>query len=87
MVAQMVKNARDLGLVPGLGKFPWRWAWQPAPVFLPGKTPWAEEPGRLESRGHKELDVTECLGTAQQLELCCTSGTSTMLYINYTPQN
>ena len=24
MVAQMVKNARDLGLIPGLGKFPWK---------------------------------------------------------------
>ena len=47
----MVKNARDLGLVPGLGKFPWRWAWQPAPVFLLGESSWTEEPGRLQSMG------------------------------------
>ena len=24
-----------------------RWAWQPTPVFLPGESPWTEEPGRL----------------------------------------
>ena len=27
-------NARDPGSIPGLGRFPWRWAWQPTPVFL-----------------------------------------------------
>ena len=26
----------DLGLIPGLGRFPWRRPWQPTPVFLPG---------------------------------------------------
>ena len=25
----------DAGLIPGLGKFPWRRKWQPTPVFLP----------------------------------------------------
>ena len=24
----------------------WRRAWQPAPVLLPGESPWPEEPGR-----------------------------------------
>ena len=28
---------------------PWRRKWQPTPVFLPGKYPWTEEPGRLYS--------------------------------------
>ena len=28
-------NAEDLGSVPGLGRFPWRRAWQPTPLFLP----------------------------------------------------
>ena len=31
-------NAGDLGSVPGLRRFPWRRKWQPAPVFLPGKS-------------------------------------------------
>ena len=33
------------------GKIPWRRAWQPAPVFLPGEPPWREGPGRLQSTG------------------------------------
>ena len=30
-------NAKDLGLIPGLGRFPWRRKWQLAPVLLPRK--------------------------------------------------
>ena len=29
------------------GKIPWRRKWQPTPVFLLGRIPWTEEPGRL----------------------------------------
>ena len=32
------QNAGDLGLIPGSGRFPWRRAWQPTPVFLPGES-------------------------------------------------
>ena len=39
------------GLSPWIGKIPWRRAWQPTSVFLPGESPWAEEPGRLQSIG------------------------------------
>ena len=31
-------NAGDPGLIPGLGKSPWKRAWQPPPVFLPGES-------------------------------------------------
>ena len=38
----MVKNrptdagdVGDMGLIAGLGRFPWKRAWQPTPVFLP----------------------------------------------------
>ena len=48
-------NVGDLGLIPGLERFPWRRAWHPTPVFLPGESPWTEEPGG----GHKKSDVTE----------------------------
>ena len=44
-------NVGDLGSIPGLGKFPWKRAWQPTPVFLPRKSLWTEEPGRLQSMG------------------------------------
>ena len=39
----------------------WRRKWQPTPVFLPGESPWTEEPSRLQCRGHKESDMTEQL--------------------------
>ena len=34
-----------------LGSIPWRRTWQPTPVFLPGESPWKEEPGGLQSMG------------------------------------
>ena len=49
------------GLDPWVGKISWRRAWQPTPVFLPGEPPWTEEPGGLQSMGHKELDTIEKL--------------------------
>ena len=38
-------------LDPWVGKIPWRTPWQPTPVFLPGESPWTEEPGGLQSIG------------------------------------
>ena len=32
-----------------VGIIPWRSAWQPTPVFLPGESPRSEEPGGLQS--------------------------------------
>ena len=43
---------------PWIGKIPWRRGWQSTPVFLPGESPWTEEP-----RGHKEWNMTERLRT------------------------
>ena len=51
-------NARDVGSVSGLGRSPWRGKWQPTPVFLPGEIPGTEEPGRLQSIGSQESDMT-----------------------------
>ena len=52
-VARVVKNlavnAGDIRVVcsiPGSGRFPWRRAWQPTPVFLPGKSH-GQKPARL----------------------------------------
>ena len=66
LVAQTVKNlpadgkestcnAGDMGSIPGLRKIPWRRAWQPTPVFLPGESPWTEEPGGLQSMGSQRV--------------------------------
>ena len=54
------KRPKRHGFSLWVGKIPWRRAWQPTPVFLPGESygqrslvdycPW----------GHKESDMTEC---------------------------
>jgi len=49
LMAQTVKNLLQCGspgINPWVGKIPWRRAWQPTPVFLPGESPWTQEPGR-----------------------------------------
>ena len=43
------------GFDPWVGKIPWRRAWQPTPVFLPGEFPWTEELGRLKSMGSQRV--------------------------------
>ena len=57
-MALVVKNppanagdARNVEFNPWVRKIPWRRAWQPTPVFLPGESPWTEEPGGLQSMG------------------------------------
>ena len=42
-------------------------AWQPTPIFLPGESPWTEEPGRLQSMGSQRVDSTERLSTPHPL--------------------
>ena len=58
LVAQMVKasayNVGDPGVIPGIGKIPWRRKWQPTPVFLPG-----------ESHGQRSLEVYTVHGVAK----------------------
>ena len=39
------------GFSPWVRKIPWKRTWQPTLVFLPGESPWTEEPGRLQSVG------------------------------------
>ena len=57
LVDQTVKNPPAMRLDPWVGKIPWRRAWQPTPVFLPGKSlgqrslvgysPWSQSWTRL----------------------------------------
>ena len=48
-------NAGDLGLIPGLGRFPWRKAWQYTPVFLPRESPWTEKPDGQQFMGSQRV--------------------------------
>ena len=61
---------------PWVRKTPWKRAWQPTPVFLPG-----ESRGQSSLAGHspwacKELDTTERLGTQVEIILDYLDGTS-----------
>ena len=44
---------------PWAGKTPWRRAWQPAPVFLPGESSGQRTMAGYHPWGHKESDRTE----------------------------
>ena len=50
--------------VPWVRKILWSRKWQPTPEFLPGKIPWIEEPGGLQSIGSQrvrhDLSVHAC---------------------------
>ena len=65
-MALMVKNPpanagdlRETQLRSWVRKMPWRRAGEPTPVLLPGESPGTEEPGGLQSTGHRESDTTE----------------------------
>ena len=65
-VALMVKNPpanagdrRDVGSIPELGRFPWRRAWQPTLVFLPGESLGQRSLVGYSPQGPKESDTTE----------------------------
>ena len=51
VVKNLPVNVGDMGSSPGSEKMLWRRKWKSDPVFLPGESPWTEEPGRLQSLG------------------------------------
>ena len=48
---------------------PWRRKWRPTPVFFPGKIPWTEEPGGLQSMRLQRFGHN--LATKQQQSRVC----------------
>ena len=70
----MVKNPfanegdkRNCGFHPWVRKIPWRRAWQPIPVLLPGESHGQRRLVGYNPRGGKESDTTERLNTAIHL--------------------
>ena len=49
----------DVGLIPGVGKIPWRRAWGPTPVFLPGESHGQRSLAGCSPWGRKESDTAE----------------------------
>ena len=61
MVRNPTANAediRDVGAIPGLGRSPGEGMATHSSI-LAWRIPWTEEPGGLQSIGHKEFDMTE----------------------------
>ena len=46
------RSRRRLGFDPWVWKIPWRRAWQPTPVFLPGESHWQRSPEGYSPCGH-----------------------------------
>ena len=61
MIKNPPANAGDKGLIPGLGRFPWRKKWQPTLVFLLGKPHGQRSLVGYSPGGHDESDMTERL--------------------------
>ena len=61
----MVKNSpamqatQEMRVLSQVGKIPWRRAWQPTPVFLPGKSHRQRSLAGYSPWGCKESDMTE----------------------------
>ena len=51
----VMQEPRRLGFDPWVGKIPRKGAWQSTPVFLPGESPWTEEPGCLQTMGSQKV--------------------------------
>ena len=49
-------NARDVGLISGLGRFPGEGNCKPTPVILTWEIPWTEEPGAYSPWGFKRVE-------------------------------
>ena len=50
---------------------PWRRAWQPTPIFLPGESYGQRRLAGYDLQGHKELDTTKGSLHAQYYMYCC----------------
>ena len=66
-VAQWVKNLpgmQDPGFDSWIEKIPWKRAWQPTPVFLPGESHGPRSLLGYSPESRKELDMTEATDNA-----------------------
>jgi len=66
LVVQTVKNLPAMWET-WVGKIPWRRAWQPTPVFLPGESHGQRSLVSYSPWSLKESDTTDRLSTAQHL--------------------
>ena len=53
------RRPKSCGFNPWIETMSWSRAWQPSPVFLPGKSPWTEEPDKLQPMGSQRGNTTD----------------------------
>ena len=81
-------NARDLGSIPGSGRFPWRIKWQPTALFLPGECHGQKSLVGYSPWGCKESDTTEHTHAVQVHQtklLNCIKGYANVLQAHVDP--
>ena len=73
VIKNLPANAGDVGSFPGLGRFPGKGNATHSSV-LAWRIPWAGEPGRLQSTGSQDSDMTEHMWVlcAKSLQSCLT---------------
>ena len=57
--AKYAGDMRDAGLIPGVGKIPWRRAQKPIPVCLPAESHRQKNLAGFNPVDHNQLDTTE----------------------------
>ena len=70
------RRHKRCGFNPCVGKIPWKRAWQPTPVFLPGESHGQRSLAGYSPWGHKELGTAEATQRACMhitLQICCRS--------------
>ena len=75
-------DVREAGLIPGSGRS-WRRAWQPTPVFLPGKSHGQRTLAGNSLWGRKELAMTERLSTLSRKHFCGTRPEFCLSYLQW----
>ena len=76
-----MQETKEKGFDPWVGKIPWRRAWQPTPVFLPGK---CHGQSSLAGQVHgvsKESDMTEATEHVCMCKLTCTKVNKDTLWL------
>ena len=58
-MVKKLPEAQETQIRSQVGKIPWRRAWQPTPVFLPGEFHGQRRLVGYSPQGHKESDTTE----------------------------
>ena len=71
MVKNPPANAGDKGLIPGLGRFPWRKKWQPTWVFLPEKSHGPRDLVGYSTQHHERVKTRQPLNSNNSDGLAC----------------